>query len=183
MPRDGDAFFRALALGLERAVPGLPAAQGIDLAAPRAMADLRRRMATWLTDHADAELLAAVAPDHTDTFTLDEIAAAGLDLGTDTPARLEFDGLGGLMPYAVDLTPEIRAELAIAQLLRRGDAASESGWNHAASDLLPLLAARTFGVRVTVVTADGSFQEFTPAPRRRTRPSRAPRHTPTPMWS
>ncbi|MDT0402098.1 lonely Cys domain-containing protein [Streptomyces edwardsiae] len=164
VPRDGDAFFRALALGLERAAPGLPAAQGIDLADPRATADLRRRMATWLTDHADAELLAAVAPDHTDTFTPEEIAAAGLDLGTDTPARREFDGLGGLMPHAVGLTPEVRAELAVAQLLRRGDAASESGWDHAASDLLPLLAARTFGVRVTVVTADGSFQDFTPTP-------------------
>ncbi|WP_143652758.1 OTU domain-containing protein, partial [Streptomyces sp. 13-12-16] len=162
VPRDGDAFFRALALGLERAAPGLLAAQGIDPADPRAMSDLRRRMASWLTDHADEELLAAVVPDHTDAFSAEEIAAAGLDLGTDTPARREFDGLGGLMPHSVDLTPEVRAELAITQLLRRGDAPSEAGWNHAASDLLPLLAARTFGVRVTVVGSDGAFQDFTP---------------------
>ncbi|MEY7979461.1 OTU domain-containing protein, partial [Streptomyces pilosus] len=162
VPRDGDAFFRALALGLERAAPGLPAARGIDPADPRAMTDLRRRMASWLTDHADEDLLAAVAPDHTDAFSAEEIAAAGLDLGTDTPARREFDGLGGLMPHSVDLTPEVRAELAIAQLLRRGDAPSEAGWNHAASDLLPLLAARTFGVRVTVVGSDGTFQDFAP---------------------
>ncbi|GGQ91073.1 hypothetical protein GCM10010280_43450 [Streptomyces pilosus] len=162
VPRDGDAFFRALALGLERAAPGLPAARGIDPADPRAMSDLRRRMASWLTDHADKELLAAVTPDHTDTFSAEEIAAAGLDLGTDTPARREFDGLGGLMPHSADLTPEVRAELAITQLLRRGDAPSEAGWNHAASDLLPLLAARTFGVRVTVVGSDGTFQDFAP---------------------
>ncbi|CAL9330645.1 hypothetical protein SUDANB6_00065 [Streptomyces sp. enrichment culture] len=162
VPRDGDAFFRALARGLERVAPGLLAAQGIDPAGPRAMSEMRRRMASWLTDHADEDLLAAVAPDHNDAFGAEEIAAAGLDLGTDTPARREFDGLGGLIPHVADLTPEVRAELAIVQLLRRGDAPSEAGWNHGAADLLPLLAARTFGVRVTVVGSDGGFQDFAP---------------------
>ncbi|WP_411152363.1 lonely Cys domain-containing protein [Streptomyces sp. A30] len=162
VPRDGDAFFRALAHGLERAAPGLLAAEGIDLDDPRAMAELRRRMASWLTDHADHDLLAAVAPDTTDAFSAQEITAAGLDLGTDTSARREFDDLDGLIPHAVDLSPEIRAELAVAQLLRRGDAASEAGWDHAAADLLPLLAARTFGVRITVVGSDGGFQDFSP---------------------
>ncbi|MFF9059620.1 lonely Cys domain-containing protein [Streptomyces sp. NPDC014882] len=162
VPEDGDAFFRALAEGLERAAPGLPAAHGIDLTGPRAMSEMRRRVASWLTDHADEDLLAVVAPDHTDTFSAEEIAAAGLDLGTDTPARREFDGLGGLIPHVAELSPEVRAELAITQLLRRGDAPSEAGWNHAASDLLPLLAARTFGVRVTVVGSDGGFQDFAP---------------------
>ncbi|MGX1267309.1 hypothetical protein RKD18_000503 [Streptomyces phaeoluteigriseus] len=162
VPRDGDAFFRALALGLEHAAPGLLAAEGIDPADPGATTALRRKMASWLTDHADEDLLAAVAPDHTDAFSAEEIAAAGLDLGTDTPTRREFDGLGGLLPHAVGLTPEVRAELAITQLLRQGDAPSEAGWNHAAADLLPLLAARTFGIRVTVVGGDGGFQDFTP---------------------
>ncbi|WP_206189325.1 OTU domain-containing protein, partial [Streptomyces prasinus] len=162
VPRDGEAFFRALAHGLERAAPGLLSAQGIDPAGPRATAELRRRMATWLTDHADEDLLAAVAPDATDSFSADEIAAAGLDLAADTPARREFDALGGLVPHAVDLAPGVRAELAVAQLLRPGDATSEAGWNHSAADLLPLLAARTFGVRVTVVRSDGGFQDFTP---------------------
>ncbi|MEU0755115.1 lonely Cys domain-containing protein [Streptomyces albogriseolus] len=162
VPEDGDAFFRALAEGLERAAPGLPAAHGIDLTGPRAMSEMRRRMASWLTDHADEDLLAVVAPDHTDTFSAEEIAAAGLDLGTDTPARREFDGLGGLIPHVAELSPEVRAELAVTQLLRPGDAPSEAGWNHAASDLLPLLAARTFGVRVTVVGSDGGFQDFAP---------------------
>ncbi|CAL9613726.1 hypothetical protein SUDANB58_05693 [Streptomyces sp. enrichment culture] len=162
VPRDGDAFFRALAQGLEHVAPGLLAAQGIDPAGPRAMSEMRRRMASWLTDHADEDLLAAVAPDHDDAFSAEEIAAAGLDLGTDTPARREFDGLGGLIPHIADLTPGVRAELAIIQLLRRGDAPSETGWNHGAADLLPLLAARTFGVRVTVVGGDGGFQDFAP---------------------
>ncbi|MEV7784833.1 lonely Cys domain-containing protein [Streptomyces sp. NPDC088106] len=162
VPRDGNAFFHALAQGLERAAPGLLAAQGIDPAGPRATSDLRRRMATWLTDHADEDLLAAVAPDHTDAFSAEEIAAAGLDLGTDTPARREFDGLGGLIPHIADLPPGTRAELAVTQLLRPGDAPSEAGWNHGAADLLPLLAARTFGVRVTVVRSDGGFQDFAP---------------------
>ncbi|MGW5636785.1 lonely Cys domain-containing protein, partial [Streptomyces sp. NPDC003832] len=162
VPRDGEAFYRALALGLEGAAPGLLATEGIDLADPGAPAALRRKLASWLTDHADEELLAAVAPDDTDAFSPGEIAAAGLDLGTGTPARREFDGLGGLVPHAVGLDAATRAELAVAQLLRRGDAASEAGWNHAAADLLPLLAARTFGVRVTVVGDDGAFQDFTP---------------------
>ncbi|MFH9819768.1 lonely Cys domain-containing protein [Streptomyces sp. NPDC017230] len=162
VPRDGDAFFRALALGLERAAPGLPAAEGIDLDDPQAMTGLRRRMASWLTDHADEDLLAAVTPDHTDAFSAQEIAAANLDLAAGTPARREFDALGGLIPHAVDLPPAARSALAIAQLLRPGDAASEAGWNHAAADLLPLLAARTFSVRVTVVGSDGSFQDFAP---------------------
>ncbi|MEU9734949.1 lonely Cys domain-containing protein [Streptomyces sp. NPDC048002] len=160
VPRDGDAFLRSLAHGLELAAPGLLAAEGIDLADPGAMSGLRRKLASWLTDHADDELLASVAPDFTDAFTAEEIAAAGLDLGTDTPARREFDGLGGLIPHAVDLDPATRAELAVAQLLRRGDAPSEAGWDHGAADLLPLLAARTFGVRVTVVDGDGAFQDF-----------------------
>ncbi|MFE7647353.1 lonely Cys domain-containing protein [Streptomyces phaeoluteigriseus] len=162
VPRDGDSFFHALALGLERAAPGALAAEGMDPADPGVTTALRRKMASWLTDHADEDLLAAVAPDHTDAFSAEEITAAGLDLGTDTPARREFDGLGGLLPHAVGLTPEVRAELAITQLLRQGDAAAEAGWNHAAADLLPLLAARTFGVRVTVVGSDGGFQDFTP---------------------
>ncbi|WP_213083781.1 hypothetical protein [Streptomyces canus] len=162
VPRDGDAFFHALAAGLERAAPGLLTAQGIDPGGPRTASELRRRTAGLLTDHADADLLAFVSPDGDDTFTGTEIAAAGLDLGDGTAARREFDGLGGRVPHAVALPPGVRAELAVAQLLRRGDAPAQGGWNHAAADLLPLLAARAFGVHITVVGPDGSFQDFAP---------------------
>ncbi|MYV51044.1 lonely Cys domain-containing protein, partial [Streptomyces sp. SID3212] len=161
-PRDGDSFFRALAEGLDRADPELLASVGIDLADPNAMPLLRRRLAARLTDPADTDLLAFVAPDDTDVFNDGEIGGAGLDLGADTPARREFDALGGLMPYAADLSPEVRAGLAEAQLLRKGDADDGTGWNHSAADLLPALAARTFGVRITVVGEDGGFQHFTP---------------------
>lgn len=165
VPKDGESFFRALAEGLDRADPELLTSVGIDLADSNAMTLLRRRLAARLTDPADADLLAFVAPDDTDVFSSGEIDNAGLDLGADTPARREFDALGGLMPYAADLSPEVRAGLAEAQLLRRGDADAETGWNHSAADLLPTLAARTFGVRITVVGGDGSFQHFTPGGR------------------
>ncbi|MFE0440230.1 hypothetical protein ACFW2K_35530 [Streptomyces nigra] len=162
VPRDGDAFFHALAAGLERAAPGLLTAQGIDPGGPRMVSELRRRTAGLVTDHADADLLAFVSPDGDDTFTGTEIAAAGLDLGDGTAARREFEGLDGRVPHAVALAPGVRAELAVAQLLRPGDAPAQAGWNHAAADLLPLLAARAFGVHITVVGPDGSFQDFAP---------------------
>ncbi|MFI9584770.1 lonely Cys domain-containing protein [Streptomyces sp. NPDC052236] len=161
VPRDGESFFRALAQGLALAAPELLTAAGVDLADPAAMSRLRQQLAARLDDPADADLLAFVTPDDTDAFSTGEIAGAGLDLGNDTPERREFDALGGLIPYAAELSPESRAGLAEAQLLRRGDAESEAGWNHSAADVLPMLAARTFGARITVVRDDGSFQDFT----------------------
>ncbi|NUP42818.1 MAG: hypothetical protein HOY76_38800, partial [Streptomyces sp.] len=159
---DGDAFFHALLHGLSGAAPELLAAAGIDAASPDAVPQLRRRLAARLTDPADVDLLAFVTPDETDSFTAREVSDAGLDLGTDTPVRREFEALG-VIPHAADLSAEARAGLAVAQLLRRGDAESERGWNHSAADLLPTLAARTFGVRITVVRADGTFDDFDPA--------------------
>ncbi|NUS13919.1 MAG: hypothetical protein HOY69_21360, partial [Streptomyces sp.] len=159
---DGDAFFHALLHGLSGAAPELLAAAGIDAASPDAVPQLRRRLAARLTDPADVDLLAFVTPDETDSFTAREVSDAGLDLGTDTPVRREFEALG-VIPHAADLSAEARAGLAVAQLLRRGDAESERGWNHSAADLLPMLAARTFGVRITVVRADGTFDDFDPA--------------------
>lgn len=159
---DGDAFFHALLHGLDGVAPELLAAAGIDAASPDAVPQLRRRLAARLTDPADVDLLTFVTPDETDSFTAREVSDAGLDLGTDTPVRREFEALG-VIPHAADLSAEARAGLAVAQLLRRGDADSERGWNHSAADLLPMLAARTFGVRITVVRADGTFDHFDPA--------------------
>lgn len=161
VPRDGDAFFHALLQGLDGADPDLLADVGIDPVSPDAVPALRRRLAARLTDPADVDLLAFVTPDDTDTFSARDLDDAGLDLGNDTPARREFDALG-FIPHAADLSADARAGLAVAQLLRRGDADSERGWNHSAADLLPMLAARTFGVRITVVKEDGSFDHYDP---------------------
>ncbi|MER5780048.1 hypothetical protein ABT144_38255, partial [Streptomyces sp. NPDC002039] len=166
VPRDGDAFFHALAEGLARTAPALRARHGIDPADPGTPRALRRLLAARLTDPADADLLAAMAPDDTDVFTAAEIDATGPapDLTAGTPGRREFDQLG-VVPHAVRLDATARAALGTAQLNRRGDADDDTGWDHAAADLLPLLAARTFGIDVTVVLGDGTFQTFTPGDR------------------
>ena len=56
------------------------------------------------------------------------------------------------------LSERVRAELAAAQLRRPGT--TGAGWDHSAADLLPLLAARAFGIRINVVSGDGGFQDF-----------------------
>ncbi|MFD3933542.1 hypothetical protein ACFWSP_00130 [Streptomyces sp. NPDC058618] len=166
VPRDGDAFFHALAEGLARTAPTLLARHGIDPADPLTPRALRRLVAARLSDPADADLLAAVAPDDTDVFTAAEADATGPapDLAAGAPGRREFDQRG-VVPHAAALDDGARAALATAQLVRPGEADGDAGWDHSAADLLPLLAARTFGIDVTVVRGDGSFQAFTPGSR------------------
>ncbi|NBM15782.1 hypothetical protein GUY61_08970, partial [Streptomyces sp. GC420] len=136
VPRDGDAFLRALVQGLARTAPGLLADKGLDLADPPAtLARLRRMLADVLTDPGDPDLLDLVAPDVTDVFTDEEITDAGLTadgtgpLAPGTPQRREFDGLGGLMPHSAALSREARAALAVSQILRPGEYAARSTWD------------------------------------------------------
>ncbi|WP_435195188.1 hypothetical protein [Streptomyces sp. NRRL F-5630] len=164
VPRDGDAFFHVLLDGLERAGRGdLLTAAGIDLSGARdaAVARLREVLAARLSETGESGLSGFVTVDGTDTFTPAEVAGAGLVLGENTAARREFDALG-VIPHAVDLSDDARTRLAAAQLGRAGGAGGEAGWNNSATDLLPGLASRAFGVRITVVRADGSFQDFAP---------------------
>ncbi|MFE6281200.1 hypothetical protein [Streptomyces sp. NPDC057877] len=163
VPRDGDAFFRALAEGLARNAPALLTEFGIDPASPTLAATLRALLAARLSDPADADLLAAVAPDESDQFTAAEIQLTGPapDLAAGTPGRREFDALG-VVPHSAALDDGARARLAAAQLTRPGDAEHRAGWDHGAADLLPVLAARTFGIDLTVVRGDGTFHDFTP---------------------
>ncbi|MYX73216.1 hypothetical protein, partial [Streptomyces sp. SID3915] len=169
VPEDGDAFLHALVEGLSRSAPDLLTDRGVDLADRRAAVDtVRRALAARLMDPSDADLLDAVAPDVTDTFSDAEASGAGLrgsgPLGENTPGGREFDGLGGLVPHSVNLGPEARAALAVAQLTRPGNTEGEAGWDHGAADLLPVLAARTFDVDITVVDGEGRFQDFGPGP-------------------
>ncbi|NUS81221.1 MAG: lonely Cys domain-containing protein, partial [Streptomyces sp.] len=120
----------------------------------------------------DAPLLAYLAPDEKDTFTAAEVEAAGLDLGTGTPERREFDDFGVIPHSAGDqptperrhhpLTPAQRRGLAAAQLRRPAAHADKQTWDNAAADLLPALAARMHGTVVRVVREDGSFLDYPP---------------------
>ncbi|MFI9042245.1 hypothetical protein [Streptomyces sp. NPDC053726] len=174
VPRDGDAFYHALAQGLARTDPKLLTEKGIDLAdPPTAVARLRELLTGSLTDPANVDLLEHVTADERDTFTVDEITAVGAEhagLAPGTQGRREFDALGGPMPHSVTPASAARAALAAAQIRRPGAAAAETGWNHSAADLLPLLAARTFGVEVTVVGDAGRFQDFTVGAQQGARP-------------
>ncbi|WP_299531703.1 hypothetical protein [uncultured Streptomyces sp.] len=172
VPRDGDAFLRSLVQGIGRVAPGVLTDAGLDLSDPAAtFARLRRLLADQLTDPGDPDLLDLVAPDSTDTFTLEEVTDAGLAgtptgaLAVGTPHRREFDALAGRIPPGAPLNRRARAALAAAQILRPGHYDTASTWDHAAADLLPLLAARRFGIVVTVVDGDGRVQEFTPGDR------------------
>ncbi|MFG2960185.1 lonely Cys domain-containing protein [Streptomyces sp. NPDC048291] len=164
VPEDGRSFFHALGESLGRESAG--------------DADtLRREFADRLAALPDdSPLLAYVTPDTKDTFTDDELRAAGVDLGTDTPQRREFDALG-VLPHSAGpqatpdqrhrpLTAAQRRAIAVAQLRRpaAADAADETGWDHSAADVLASLAAQRFGVVVRVVAADGTFQDYGPDP-------------------
>ncbi|WP_405804152.1 hypothetical protein OG729_03290 [Streptomyces sp. NBC_00210] len=156
VPEDGESFFHALAEGLRHDSPGAATA----LAGPPSA--LRTLFAGRLRDPANADLLDSVAPDERDTFSPAELAQASVDLADGTPERREFDAIG-VVPHSTDLSADSRLDLATAQLLRPGAAADDTGWDHGAADLLPALAARTFGVPVTVVDDAGRFQTFLPA--------------------
>ncbi|MGO4425069.1 hypothetical protein AB4Z54_41875, partial [Streptomyces sp. MCAF7] len=124
----------------------------------------------------DSPLLAYLAPDEKDTFSAAEVAAAGLDLGTGTPERREFDAFGVIPHSAGDqptpdrrhqpLAPAQRRGLAAAQLRRLAAHVNKQTWDNAAADLLPALAARIHGIGVRVVRDDGSFLDYAPDPER-----------------
>ncbi|WEH43419.1 lonely Cys domain-containing protein [Streptomyces sp. AM 2-1-1] len=162
---NGDGFFRSLAEGLGHHGPELLGAHSLDPAAPSFTSDLLELLAGRLRTEVagDPSLQAFFAPDETDTFTQEDLDAAGIDLPPHSPERIEFEATGRLSPYR-EFLPAQLAELAARQLLRSAGLTGESRWNHAASDVLPLLAARTFHVAVTVVTGRGGFQEFRPHP-------------------
>ncbi|MFE6554325.1 hypothetical protein ACFVHS_38950 [Streptomyces sp. NPDC057746] len=161
VPADGDAFPHALAEGLHQAGPELLG--GLAAAADRQqiVTGLRARLAAGLDDPGNADLLAFVSPDTRDTFSAAELVTAGVAFAPVGPEQQEFDDTGHL-PLHADLPEAQRGALAAAQVRRGGDSADDAGWDHGAADLLPALAARTFGVRVTVVRADGGFLDFTP---------------------
>ncbi|MET9888434.1 EndoU domain-containing protein [Streptomyces sp. NPDC006430] len=174
VPADGDGFFHAVAEGLHHADPGL-LAERVPATDRQQMADtLRRLLAEELSRHAD--LLEFTSPDTRDRFSGDELGAGGMSpmktlrlselkpgtMALSTPEWREFSDSGHL-PLHAELPGRQRAGLAREQLLRGGDATDGAGWDHGAADLLPALAARHFGVRVTVVGADGRFQDFWPS--------------------
>ncbi|WP_245170729.1 hypothetical protein [Streptomyces anulatus] len=187
VPHDGASFFHAL-LAVARDRGRLPYLLGTDLAdrftagpgdpavTAEAVAAARDRLAWALADHGNEDLLDALAMDAADTFTQDELDAAGLELTAAQQA--EFDALGRL-PQTFWPTPEQRVALATAALSRPfaaepsaadttdRDAAEPApperrAGDHGGADLLPALAARVLGAPLTVVTGEGRQQLFLP---------------------
>ncbi|MDH2393553.1 hypothetical protein QCN29_33270 [Streptomyces sp. HNM0663] len=159
---DGDAFHHALVEGLHHAEPALLGDLGTLPDRGTIVSALRERLADRLRHPDNADLLGFASPDTMDAFSAAELAAAGIVLDRNTPEGREFDD-SGRIPMHAGLSDAQRGALAAAQVLRPGDAADDAGWDHGAADLLPALAARTFGARITVVRGDdGHFQDFTP---------------------
>ncbi|MFC7844836.1 hypothetical protein, partial [Streptomyces sp. NPDC057382] len=186
VPHDGASFFHAL-LAVAQDRGRLPHLLGTDLAgrftaAPgdpavtaEAVGAARDRLAWELGEDSNADLLESLAPDAADTFTRDELDAAGVRLTSAQQA--EFDAFGRL-PQTYWPTPEQRVALAVTALARpfaseprRDAAASPDGdparperraGDHGGADLLPALAARVMGTPLTVVTGEGRSQLFLP---------------------
>ncbi|WP_328635174.1 WXG100-like domain-containing protein [Streptomyces sp. NBC_00356] len=187
MPHDGASFFHAL-LATAAAHGRLPHLIGTDLAErfthtsgdPNVTADAisaaRDRLATELGDDGNEDLLDALALDAADTFTQDELDAAGVEF---TPAQQsEFDAFGRL-PGTFWPTPAQRVALAVSALARPFAAEpapvtsttrpegeqpppQRVAGDHGGADLLPALAARVLGTPLTVVTGEGRDQVFLP---------------------
>ncbi|NUK62296.1 hypothetical protein HRW10_34650, partial [Streptomyces lunaelactis] len=187
MPHDGASFFHAL-LAAAEARGRLPHLLGTDLAdrftgasgdpavTAEAIGTARDRLAWELGEDGNEDLLDALALDAEDTFTQDELDAAGVQL---TPAQQnEFDAFGRL-PQTYWPTPAQRVALATAALsrpfasepLQDGGTERPDGeparperraGDHGGADLLPALAARVLGTPLTVVTGEGRDQLFLP---------------------
>jgi hypothetical protein len=198
VPHDGASFFHAL-LAAAGQRGRLPQLLGPDLAArftaapgdpevtAEAVGAARDRLAWALGEDRNQDLLDALALDVADTFTQEEIDAAGV---TFTPAQqAEFDAFGRL---PVTFWPSLgqRVALAVAALSRpfasepRQDATQDGtqdgtrrgvqdaagspapperrAGDHGGADLLPALAARVLGTPLTVVTGEGREQLFLP---------------------
>lgn len=166
----GTSFHRSLLDAVERAHPGLLAAQGLHAPGRGLSAadvqHLRNRLADRLTTDRD-ELAPFLAIDPQERFTAQELADAGIVLSAAEAA--EHTASRDRLPQTVAarLTPDQRVELARTTLLRPGDQQigdrKDAGWNHSAGDLAALLAARVLRVPVTVVHADLNHLTFTPA--------------------
>ncbi|MFD0628333.1 hypothetical protein ACFQ2K_42645 [Streptomyces sanglieri] len=161
VPEDGDAFYHALAAGMRHTNTTLPGATGSAADTTPDVTDLRNRLTDTLTNDS-GDLLDFMTPDLLDRFDPEELANGGPTFAAGSPEAHEFEDDAHTLPLYARLSADERRALALAQLQRAGNSGGERGWNHGAADLLPALAARTFGVKVTVVRDDGTFQDFEP---------------------
>ncbi|MDQ0988454.1 hypothetical protein [Streptomyces sp. V2I9] len=170
VPRDGASFFHALIAAVQH---GEKHAQRGPVASDEHRARVGRlhdALVAALAKGANGDLLAALAPDSSDTFTEQELANAGVTF--EGPHEREFADLQAL-PETLWL--EDRERLALAtQALSRPLTKDPQAWDHGAADVLPALAARVLHRPVTVVTAAGDHQTFPPARAADTATSAAP---------
>ncbi|MEV5203833.1 hypothetical protein [Streptomyces sp. NPDC053720] len=161
VPEDGDAFYHALAAGMRHTNTTLPGATGSAADTTPDVTDLRNRLTDTLTNDS-GDLLDFMTPDLLDRFDPEELANGGPTFAPGSPEAHEFEDDAHTLPLYARLSAGERRALALAQLQRAGNSGGERDWNHGAADLLPALAARTLGVKVTVVRDDGTFQDFEP---------------------
>ncbi|MEV7653105.1 hypothetical protein AB0O39_02925 [Streptomyces anulatus] len=184
VPHDGASFFHAL-LATAQDRGRLPFLLDADLAdrfaadpgdpavTAEAVDAVRDRLAWALADDGNEDLLDGLALDTADTFTQDELDAAGVRLTA--AQQKEFDAFGRL-PQTFWPSPAQRVALATAALYRPFTAEPTAGTpaagdpapperragDHGGADVLPALAARVLGTPVTVVTGEGRRQMFLP---------------------
>ncbi|MFD9561257.1 hypothetical protein [Streptomyces sp. NPDC059994] len=171
-PVSGTSFLRSLVHAVDTTAPHLLDTRGLrgdDLTSTvrtvaHALADQllpEGELTPWQRELADT-----LAPGPSDRFTAQDVDAADITL---TAAERQELAAHHRLPRALTLTPEQRLALARLSLLRPGDGRVgdrvDAGWNHAAADLLPVLAARLLGLNLTVVRGDLGHQTFTPPDR------------------
>ncbi|WP_030191555.1 hypothetical protein [Streptomyces violaceorubidus] len=153
-PRHRDSFFHALVGALAHSAPADRAQ-----AAPTGVAAWKSLFAETLTGRDGRSLVEGLDAEAFGTLTTEELTRAGITFREGGPEHAEFTATHRL-PLHHRLTADQRARLA-AVLLRRDDTrADDAAWRATAAGLLPALAARVLGARVTVVGAEGLVTEF-----------------------
>ncbi|MFB7502323.1 toxin glutamine deamidase domain-containing protein, partial [Streptomyces broussonetiae] len=158
-PYDDSSFFHAIAETLHHAAPS--ELSGGDLAGDRdaTVETLRSLFAHALTTRDSSALVEHLDSESFGVVTPEEIAQAGIRFQEGSPEHREFTETRRI-PLYHRLSLEQRASLAAVLLHRTGSRRNDTAWQASAAELLPSLAARALGARVTVVGRDGLVKEF-----------------------
>ncbi|MFE4453468.1 hypothetical protein [Streptomyces sp. NPDC056796] len=159
-PGDGDSFFHAFAEALHRAAPAALAGHVASGDRAEMIGSLRTRFADGLIAPGDGSAGEEAGSVTFGPVTEDEAARAGIEFTAGSPRHREFTGTGRL-PLHHELSADQRARLTGVLLRRPGTVpGGDPAWETSAANLLPAVASRAFGVRVTVVGADGGVKDF-----------------------
>ncbi|MER7539023.1 hypothetical protein ABTX77_30195 [Streptomyces sp. NPDC097704] len=158
-PQHRDSFFHALAGTLD--VSGVLGDGGVrgSEGVRTTVGALRSLFAGTLTEHENQHLAGDLDPESFGVVSADELAEAGITFREGSPEHKEFTETRRI-PLHHRLPADQRARLAAVLLQRDGSRPDDTAWQASVADLLPALAARAFGARVTVVGTGGLVTEF-----------------------